>query len=157
MPNLRRVQRLLHTTQTSLLRIPGVCSNEAQQMVNDLREVARMVSHETGQLVDGLVNMKVDAQYAQNDCARMGVDATLQKAELDQTREKVKQLNEALKDVREKAQKEREGLEKELDEAKSDLQMMSDEFARFRDRVQQSSGSRDEMVRVSSPLPAPFP
>lgn len=158
MPNLRRVQQILHNVQTSLLRIPGVCSNEAQQMGSDLREVAQLVSTESSQLIDGLVNMRIDAQVQMNDCARMGVDSTLQKANLDRSIGLNKELERQIAELKQAAVNDREKiekLEKERDEIKNDLKMISDEFARFRDKVQEYSGSptsRDDLVKVSFPL-----
>lgn len=158
MPNLRRVQQLLHGVQTSLLRIPGVCSNEAQQMASELREVAQVVTTESGQLIDGLVNMKIDAQYQMNDCARMGVNSTLQGADLDRARFQVNQLQSEIESLKSVATSDREKLEKERDEIKKDLQMISEEFAQFRDKVQENSGSpnsRDDLIKVSFPLEPP--
>lgn len=152
MPKMRHIQEVLHKVQTSLRRIPGVCSNEAQQMVSDLQEVGQLVSTESGQMIDCIVNMQLDSEFNQSDFARMSVSATLEKAQLDRANERIKELERELNGVKKQAISGREKLEKEKNEIQEDLKMMSHEFAQFRDKVQQSSGSpdsRDGLVKVS--------
>lgn len=152
MPKMRHVQEILHRVQTSLRRIPGICANEAQQMVSDLQEVGQLVSTETGCMLDCIVNLQLDAEFSSHDFARMSVDSTLQKAALDNANERVKELKKEFEELKEQSENERLKLEKEKEELQNDFKMMSGEFAQFRDKVQQSSGSpnsRDELVKVS--------
>lgn len=160
MPQMRHIQGLLHSVQTSLRRIPGICAQEAQQMVADLQEVSQLVSTEAGQMLDCIVNMQLDVDFNHGDFARMSVNAVIEKAQLERATQRVVELETELEEVKAAASQERDRLAKEKNQIKDDLKMMSEEFAQSREKVRQSSGSpdsRDHLVKVRiSTAQAPF-
>jgi flagellar motility protein MotE (MotC chaperone) len=152
MEKMIHVQELLHGVQRSLRRMPGICANEARQMVSDLQEVGQLVSTESGHMIDCIVNQTLDAESSGNDFARMSVDHAIHRSAHENALQRIKDLEQELEDSEEKAKNEREKLEREKEELQNDFRMMSAEFAQFRDKVQQNSGSpnsRDELVKVS--------
>ena len=159
MPQIRHIQELLHSVQTSLRRIPGICAQEAQQMVSDLQEVSQLVSTEAGQMLDCIVNMQLDVDFNHGDFARMSVNAVIEKAQLERATQRVVELETELEEVKTAASQERDKLAKEKGQIKDDLRMMSEEFGKFREKVRQSSGSpdsQDHLVKVRiSPAQAP--
>ncbi|KAM0358280.1 hypothetical protein HYE67_003378 [Fusarium culmorum] len=79
----RQSQEILVKIQTSLRRMPGVSSKESNEIITQLQEVGQIVSTETSQLVDALMNLTLDQEDTDKAIARMSIEANLSKAEAD--------------------------------------------------------------------------
>lgn len=144
----RLVQEVLYKVQTSLRRMPGVAASESSEIIDQLKDVARMISQETSQLVDAIMNLTLDGDETDKAVTRMGLEASLLKAADEDKAQKIRVLENKLqeeKDARVKAENE---VKKIMDE----LQGLSDEFAAFKDKARNGSGSpnsQNDMIKVS--------
>ncbi|KAG6009248.1 hypothetical protein E4U21_002852 [Claviceps maximensis] len=92
----RLIQEILVKIQQSLRRMPGVSANESNEIVSQLQEVGQVVSQETSQLVDALINLTLDQEDTDKAIARMGLEASLTKAEMEDQAQTVRDLGAEL-------------------------------------------------------------
>jgi len=146
-------QEILVKIQTSLRRMPGVSSNESNEIITKLQEVGQIISSETSQLVDALMNLTLDQEDTDKAIARMSIEANLAKAEADDQSHNLGNLRTELADEKGKRQE----AESEAVKLMGHLEKLMDELkslkAKFRDGGSEgtrSSADHDEMVKVRS-------
>ncbi|KAF5677788.1 chromosome segregation smc [Fusarium heterosporum] len=120
----RMSQEILVKIQTSLRRMPGVSSKESNEIVAQLQEVGQIVSTETSQLVDALMNLTLDQEDTDKAIARMSIEANLAKAEADDQAHNMSNLRVELANEKTKRQEAESEVVKVMDE----LQKLSREF-----------------------------
>ncbi|KAG5928079.1 hypothetical protein E4U42_001283 [Claviceps africana] len=92
----RLIQEILVKIQQSLRRMPGVSANESNEIVGQLQEVGQVVSRETSQLVDALINLTLDQEDTDKAIARMGLEASLTKADMEDQAQTIRDLEAGL-------------------------------------------------------------
>ena len=135
--------------------MPGVSANESNEIISQLQEVGRIISQETSQLVDALMNLQLDQEDTDKAVARMSLEANLSKAGYeDQT--------QAMNNMREQLDKETEKrmlAEAEVAKVMENLQTLSQEYKAWKENERiagNASGSdasnsdRDGLIKVSS-------
>jgi chromosome segregation ATPase len=147
-------QEILVKIQTSLRRMPGVSSKESNEIISQLQEVGQIVSTETSQLVNALMNLTLDQEDTDKAIARMSIEANLAKAEADDQAHNMSNLRTELANEKGKRQEAESEVVKVMDE----LQKLSREFRSLKngDRDGSPDGSaqspdRDGMIKVSYP------
>ncbi|KAF5024240.1 hypothetical protein F66182_3697 [Fusarium sp. NRRL 66182] len=135
----RASQEILVKIQTSLRRMPGVSSKESNEIVAQLQEVGQIVSTETSQLVDALMNVTLDQEDTDKAIARMSIEANLAKAEADDQAHTLSNLRAELANEKSKRQE----AEAEVAKVVEDLQSLSREFKAFKERERDHDGSSD--------------
>lgn len=88
----RLVQETLVKIQQSLRRMPGVSSAESNELVAQLQEVGQIISQETSQLVDAVMNLTLDQEDTDKAIARMGLEASLAKATIEDQAQAMRDL-----------------------------------------------------------------
>ncbi|KAM0244192.1 hypothetical protein ACHAP5_006492 [Fusarium lateritium] len=146
----RMSQEILVKIQTSLRRMPGVSSKESNEIISQLQEVGQIVSTETSQLVDALMNLTLDQEDTDKAIARMSIEANLAKAEADDQAHNMSNLRTELANEKGKRQEAEAEVVKVMDE----LQKLSREFKSLKNgnRDGSSDGSaqspdRDGMIK----------
>ncbi|KAJ4254852.1 hypothetical protein NW762_009650 [Fusarium torreyae] len=146
----RASQEILVKIQTSLRRMPGVSSKESNEIIAQLQEVGQIVSTETSQLVDALMNLTLDQEDTDKAIARMSIEANLAKAEADDQAHNLSNLRVELANEKGKRQE----AEAEVAKVVEDLQNLSREFKAFKERDRDGSPDsakstleRDDMVK----------
>lgn len=128
--------------------MPGVGSNEAQEVTQELQKVSRTISTETSQLVDAIANLELDLEDAKRTNIRLTIQEKLLSAEVDDKTSTISKLNEELS----METKKREIAESEVKKIMEDLTKLSAEFkALQRDGSPRDGASspRDGLVQVS--------
>jgi chromosome segregation ATPase len=146
-------QEILVKIQTSLRRMPGVSSKESNEIITKLQEVGQIISSETSQLVDALMNLTLDQEDTDKAIARMSIEANLAKAEADDQSHNLGNLRAELADEKGKRQE----AEAEVVKLMDDLQKLTDEFKSAKEKAREgssggtkSSADHDDLVKVSS-------
>ncbi|KAF5598849.1 chromosome segregation smc [Fusarium pseudocircinatum] len=146
----RMSQEILVKIQTSLRRMPGVSSKESNEIITKLQEVGQIISSETSQLVDALMNLTLDQEDTDKAIARMSIEANLAKAEADDQSHNLGNLRTELADEKGKRQE----AEAEAAKLKSHLEKHMDELkslkAKVRDGASEgtiSSAVHDDLVK----------
>ncbi|PHH91927.1 hypothetical protein CDD83_9712 [Cordyceps sp. RAO-2017] len=138
----RYAQELLVKVQHALRRMPGVCGNEANELVSHLQEVGQIINQETTQLVDALMNITLDQEETEQAIARMSLDANLAQAKTDDQAQTINDLRAEVQSERER--RERAEADAERREALGgQLQSLTD-----RADKQDESISPDDLVQV---------
>ena len=130
--------------------MPGVSANESNEIIKRLQEVAQLISQETSQLVDAIMNLTLDSVETDKAVARMGLEASLSKAALEDKAQTIRNRDKELKDEREA----REKAEHEVKKIMDDMQGLSAEFSQFKEKARNGNGSlssQEEMIKASSP------
>ncbi|KAM5361640.1 hypothetical protein ACJZ2D_012983 [Fusarium nematophilum] len=135
----RTSQEILVKIQTSLRRMPGVSSKESNEIVSQLQEVGQIISTETSQLVDALMNVTLDQEDTDKAIARMSIEANLAKAEADDQAHTISNLRVELANEKGK----REEAEAEVTRAVEDLQDLTREFKSFKEKEREGSSDDD--------------
>jgi chromosome segregation ATPase len=147
----RAVQQILFKVQTSLRRMPGVSASESDAIAASLKEVAQLVSQETSQLVDAIMNLTLDGEETDKAIARMSIEASLAKAAFEDKMQRIRDLERKLAEEREAREKAGNEVKKMMEE----LQELSAEFKDFKDNSLRNSGSPDsqkeEIIKVCFP------
>ncbi|KAM0427006.1 hypothetical protein ACHAPT_007904 [Fusarium lateritium] len=133
----RASQEILVKIQTSLRRMPGVSSKESNEIVSQLQEVGQIISTETSQLVDALMNLTLDQEDTDKAIARMSIEANLAKAEADDQNHTIGNLRVELSNEKGKRQE----AEAEVAKVMEDLQSLTREFKSFKEK--EGAGSDD--------------
>lgn len=120
--------------------MPGVSSKESNEIVSQLQEVGQIVSTETSQLVDALMNLTLDAEDTDKAIARMSIEANLAKAEADDQNHTISNLRVELAGEKGKRQE----AEAEVAKVVEELQNLSREFKSFKEKEGGSEDSRDK-------------
>lgn len=145
----RVYQEILVKIQTSLRRMPGVSSKESNEIISQLQEVGQIISQETSQLVDALMNLTLDQEDTDKAIARMSIEANLTKAESDDQAQTISNLRVELSSERDK----RKDAEAEVGKVMEDLQTLTRDFKSYKEKDAKSedakSPSREEMIKVS--------
>ncbi|RSM09924.1 hypothetical protein CDV31_007441 [Fusarium ambrosium] len=136
----RASQEILVKIQTSLRRMPGVSSKESNEIVSQLQEVGQIVSTETSQLVDALMNLTLDAEDTDKAIARMSIEANLAKAEADDQNHTISNLRVELANEKGKRQE----AEAEVAKVMEELQNLTREFKSFKEK---EGGSEDSKTK----------
>ncbi|KAF5265850.1 hypothetical protein FOXYS1_3323 [Fusarium oxysporum] len=146
----RMSQEILVKIQTSLRRMPGVSSNESNEIITKLQEVGQIISSETSQLVDALMNLTLDQEDTDKAIARMSIEANLAKAEADDQSHNLGNLRTELADEKGKRQE----AETEAVKLMGHLEKLMDELKSLKAKVRdsgsegtRSSADHDEMVK----------
>ncbi|KAF4430981.1 chromosome segregation smc [Fusarium acutatum] len=146
----RMSQEILVKIQTSLRRMPGVSSKESNEIITKLQEVGQIISSETSQLVDALMNLTLDQEDTDKAIARMSIEANLAKAEADDQSHNLGNLRTELADEKSKRQE----AEAENAKLKSHLEKHMDELKSLKAKVRDggsegniSSTVHDELVK----------
>jgi chromosome segregation ATPase len=146
-------QEILVKIQTSLRRMPGVSSKESNEIIAKLQEVGQIISSETSQLVDALMNLTLDQEDTDKAIARMSIEANLAKAEADDQSHNLGNLRTELADEKCKRQE----AEAEAAKLKGHLEKHRDELKSLKAKVHDggsegtiSSAVHDELVKVRS-------
>ncbi|KAF5669378.1 chromosome segregation smc [Fusarium denticulatum] len=146
----RMSQEILVKIQTSLRRMPGVSSKESNEIITKLQEVGQIISSETSQLVDALMNLTLDQEDTDKAIARMSIEANLAKAEADDQSHNLGNLRTELADEKGKRQE----AEAEAAKLKSHLEKHMDELKSLKAKVRDggsegtiSSAVHDELVK----------
>lgn len=142
-------QEILVKLQTSLRRMPGVSSKESNEIISQLQEVGQIISQETSQLVDALMNLTLDQEDTDKAIARMSIEANLTKAEADDQAQTISNLRVELSLERDK----RKEAEAEVAKVMEDLQTLTRDFKSYKEKDAKSedgkSPRREEMIKVS--------
>lgn len=135
--------------------MPGVSSKESSEIITQLQEVGQIVSTETSQLVDALMNLTLDQEDTDKAIARMSIEANLAKAEADDQAHNLSNLRVELANEKSKRQE----AEAEVAKVMEELQKLSNELKSLKSLKEKSNdgssdGSRsspdhDAMVKVS--------
>lgn len=148
----RQSQEILVKIQTSLRRMPGVSSKESNEIITQLQEVGQIVSTETSQLVDALMNLTLDQEDTDKAIARMSIEANLSKAEADDQAHTLSTLRADLANEKSKRQE----AEAEVTKVMEELQKLSGEIKSLKLKNSdagsdgsKSSPDRDVVVKVS--------
>ncbi|RFN55424.1 chromosome segregation protein smc [Fusarium flagelliforme] len=151
----RQSQEILVKIQTSLRRMPGVSSKESSEIIAQLQEVGQIVSTETSQLVDALMNLTLDQEDTDKAIARMSIEANLAKAEADDQTHNLSNLRVELSNEKEKRQE----AEAEVAKVMEELQKLSREIKSLKERSNdgnsddsKSSPDRDAMVKLGDTI-----
>ncbi|KAF7542195.1 hypothetical protein G7Z17_g11798 [Cylindrodendrum hubeiense] len=140
-------QEILVKIQTSLRRMPGVSSKESNEIISQLQEVGQIISQETSQLVDALMNLTLDQEDTDKAIARMSIEANLTKAEADDQAQTIGNLRVELSSERDK----RKDAEAEVGKVMEDLQNLTRDFKSYKEKDVKSEGgkspSREEMIK----------
>ncbi|KAF5962956.1 hypothetical protein FBULB1_13688 [Fusarium bulbicola] len=146
----RMSQEILVKIQTSLRRMPGVSSKESNEIIIKLQEVGQIISSETSQLVDALMNLTLDQEDTDKAIARMSIEANLAKAEADDQSHNLGNLRTELADEKSKRQE----AEAEATKLKGHLEKHMDELKSLKAKVHDggsegtiSSAVHDELVK----------
>ena len=129
--------------------MPGVSSNESGEIIAQLQEVGQIISQESSQLVDALMNLTLDQEDTDKAIARMGLEASLTKAETEDKAQTIRDLRGEL----DAEKKKREQAENDVKKVMSDLHELSGEFKQLMEKkAKDEDGSegnvRDELIKV---------
>ncbi|KAJ3526486.1 hypothetical protein NM208_g11168 [Fusarium decemcellulare] len=133
----RTSQEILVKIQTSLRRMPGISSKESSELAEQLQEVGQIISTETSQLVDALMNLTLDQEDTDKAIARMSIEANLAKAEADDQTNTISNLRVELANEKGKRQE----AEAEVAKVMKDLQNLTREFKSLKDK--ENEGNSD--------------
>ncbi|RCI16099.1 hypothetical protein L249_2330 [Ophiocordyceps polyrhachis-furcata BCC 54312] len=149
---LRHTQDILVKAQHALRRMPG---HDANDLVSSLQEVGQMVSGETTQLVDAIMNLTLDQEDSEQAMARMSIDANLAQAKTKDQLQSIVSLRADVKAERER----REAAEVKARSALETVESLKEEIKRLRE-----ASGHDHLVQVGesasrqgSPPPPPPP
>ncbi|KAG8405225.1 hypothetical protein J3458_021892 [Metarhizium acridum] len=148
----RFAQEILVKIQHSLRRMPGVSSSESGEIVGQLQEVGQVISQETSQLVDALMNLTLDQEDTDKAVARLSLDGTILKAEMDDKAQTIRDLRAEL----DAEKKKREQAELDVKKVMGDLQRLREDFKRLQEKATRKDGGadadvRDDIVKVRLP------
>jgi hypothetical protein len=131
--------------------MPGVSSTESAEIIVQLQEVGQIISQETSQLVDALVNLTVDQEDTDKAIARMGLETSLTKAESEDKAQTIRDLGSEVETERKK----REQAENDVKKVMRDLHDLTEDFKRVKDKAAKrnegggaSCDVRDDMIKV---------
>lgn len=123
--------------------MPGVTANESGDIASQLQEVGQVISTETSQLVDALIHLTLDHEDTDRAIARMGLEASLTKATIEDQAQRVRDVEAALGE---------ENMKRE--EAEGNLRAVMSESHELRGLVKALRGEgedpRDEVIKVCS-------
>ncbi|KFG80597.1 hypothetical protein MANI_017569 [Metarhizium anisopliae] len=139
----RFAQEILVKIQHSLRRMPGVSSSESGEIVGQLQEVGQVISQETSQLVDALMNVTLDQEDTDKAVARLSLDATILNAEMDDKAQTIRDLRAELDAERKK----REQAELDVKKVMADLQRLREEFKKLQEKATRKEEGADADVR----------
>ncbi|KAG8420020.1 hypothetical protein J3459_011458 [Metarhizium acridum] len=139
----RFAQEILVKIQHSLRRMPGVSSSESGEIVGQLQEVGQVISQETSQLVDALMNLTLDQEDTDKAVARLSLDGTILKAEMDDKAQTIRDLRAEL----DAEKKKREQAELDVKKVMGDLQRLREDFKRLQEKATRKDGGADADVR----------
>ncbi|TWU78762.1 hypothetical protein ED733_006786 [Metarhizium rileyi] len=144
----RFTQEILVKIQHALRRMPGVSANESGEIVAQLQEVGQIISQETSQLVDALMNLTLDQEETDKALSRMSLEATLIKAETDDKAQAIRDLRAEV----DAEKKKREQAEHDVKEVMSDLHGLTEDFKKVKERAARKdedadADTRDDMVK----------
>ncbi|KAF4343151.1 chromosome segregation smc [Fusarium beomiforme] len=145
----RMSQEILVKIQTSLRRMPGVSSKESNEIITQLQEVGQIISTETSQLVDALMNLTLDQEDTDKAIARMSIEANLAKAEADDQAHNLGNLRVEL--ANEKAK--RQEAEAEVVKVMDDISTLTSELKPVKEKNHdgsddtKSNAERDDMIK----------
>lgn len=88
--------------QAAILCMQGVPGSEANKLASQLREVGHLVTQETAQLVDAVVNLSLDQEDTDKAIARISIAANLAGAKTDDQAQTISQLRGKLTEERAK-------------------------------------------------------
>ncbi|KAJ4144545.1 hypothetical protein LMH87_003426 [Akanthomyces muscarius] len=94
----RAMQQILVKIQQSLRRMPGVASAESSEIVLQLQEVGQIISRETSDLVNAVMNLTLDQEDTDKAVARMSIEANIAKARIDDQCNTIQTLQAQLKE-----------------------------------------------------------
>ncbi|KAG6221039.1 hypothetical protein E4U34_002448 [Claviceps purpurea] len=136
----RAIQEVLVKIQHFLRRMPGVTANESGDIASQLQEVGQVISTETSQLVDALIHLTLDHEDTDRAIARMGLEASLTKATIEDQAQRVRDVEAALGE---------ENMKRE--EAEGNLRAVMSESHELRGLVKALRGEgedpRDEVIK----------
>ncbi|KAG6079540.1 hypothetical protein E4U16_007548 [Claviceps sp. LM84 group G4] len=130
---IRAIQEVLVKIQQFLRRIPGVTANESGDIATQLQEVGQVISTETSQLVDALIHLTLDHEDTDRAIARMGLEASLTKATLEDQSQRVRDLEAALGEEKMKRE-----------EAEGNLRAVMSESCELRELVKALRGEGED-------------
>lgn len=123
--------------------MPGVTANESSDIASQLQEVGQVISTETSQLVDALIHLTLDHEDTDRAIARMGLEASLTKATIEDQAQRVRDLEAALGEEKMKTE-----------EAEGNWRAVMSEAHELRGLVKALRGEgedpRDEVIKVCS-------
>lgn len=137
--------------------MPGVSANESNEIVSQLQEVGQVISQETSQLVDALINLTLDQEDTDKAIARMGLEASLTKATIEDQAQTIRDLEADFGAERTK----REQAEGNVKSVMSELHELTGHVKAFKQKAAarsegRESDPRDEIIKVRSPPHPPF-
>ncbi|OAA69717.1 hypothetical protein ISF_02987 [Cordyceps fumosorosea ARSEF 2679] len=100
----RAMQQILVKIQQSLRRMPGVSSAESSEMVLQLQEVGQVISRETSDLVNAVMNLTLDQEDTDKAVARMSIEANIAKARIDNQSNTIQKLEAQIKEMEGRAE-----------------------------------------------------
>ncbi|GAB0137438.1 hypothetical protein EsDP_00005702 [Epichloe bromicola] len=144
----RLIQEILVKIQQSLRRMPGVSAGESNEIVDQLQEVGQVISQETSQLVDALMNLTLDQEDTDKAIARMGLEASLTKATIEDQAQTIRDLRAEIEAERNK----REQAEGNVKSVMSELLELTGHVKALKQKAEgRSEGSdtdpRDEIIK----------
>lgn len=92
------MQQILVKIQHSLRRMPGVSSSESSEIALQLQEVGQIISRETSDLVNAVMNLTLDQEDTDKAVARMSIEANIAKARSDDQCDTIQKLQAQLKE-----------------------------------------------------------
>ncbi|KAK5997151.1 hypothetical protein PT974_02504 [Cladobotryum mycophilum] len=144
----RMTQEILVKIQHSLRRMPGVSASESNEIIAQLQEVGQIISQETSQLVDALMNLNLDQEDTDRSIARMAIEANLAKATNEDQLQAIKDLRDEVKAEKSKA----EQAESEMKKMMEDLEDLTVDFKKLKNNAEKqqsgdaSSSDEDEDI-----------
>lgn len=133
--------------------MPGVGSNEAEEVGSALQKVSQTMSTETSQLVNAIANLELDLEDAKRTNVRLTIREKLLSADVDDKTGKISDLCAE----REAETQKRELAEDEVKKIMEDLTKLSAEFKALKKNgsptesssKEGSASPRDVLVKVS--------
>lgn len=116
--------------------MPGVSANESNEIIVQLQEIGQIISQETSQLVDALMNLTLDQEDTDRSITRMSLDASLAQGEIEKQAQSSRDL-----------QAEVDAERKKNEQAEHDFRNLTEEFKTLRDTTdKKNSESSDDGV-----------
>jgi predicted nucleic acid-binding Zn-ribbon protein len=136
--------------------MPGVGSNEAEEVGSALQKVSQTMSTETSQLVNAIANLELDLEDAKRTNVRLTIQEKLLSAEVDDKAGKISDLCAE----REAETQKRELAEYEVKKIMEDLTKLSAEFKTLKksgspkesNSMESNASPRDALVKVGQPI-----
>jgi chromosome segregation ATPase len=147
-------QKLLYKASTTIRRMPGVASNESQEISDQLQQIGQIVSRDTVRLVEEHAKTTLDYQDTEKAVGRLSLENNLAKADMEQRVAKFDQLYSdyvAEREKREQYESDIQTITKYLRSLSNDLRGFQAQATAARDACPENERSDiDHLLQVKS-------